>query len=46
VEIGRQTGTIDAALGSALTGVALINTIIAPIAFTRPMVGSRLLDEQ
>lgn len=45
VEIGRQTGDIDAALGSALIGVALINTIIAPIVFTRLMVGSHLLEE-
>jgi predicted Kef-type K+ transport protein len=33
VEIGRQLGVIDEALGAALIGVALLSVLIAPIAF-------------
>jgi Kef-type K+ transport system membrane component KefB len=35
VEIGRQLGLIDAALGAALISVALLSVLIAPIAFAR-----------
>jgi Kef-type K+ transport system membrane component KefB len=35
VEIGRQLGIIDEALGAALIGVALLTVLIAPIAFAR-----------
>ena len=35
VEIGRQLGLIDEALGAALISVALLSVLIAPIAFAR-----------
>ncbi len=35
VEIGRQLGLIDEALGAALISVALLSVLIAPIAFGR-----------
>ena len=35
VEIGLALGVIDAALGAALIGVALLSVLIAPIAFAR-----------
>jgi Kef-type K+ transport system membrane component KefB len=35
VEIGRQLGLIDKALGAALISVALLSVLIAPVAFAR-----------
>ena len=37
VEIGRRTGQIDAALGSALVAVALASVLLAPLLFARLM---------
>lgn len=39
-EIGLRTGVMDQALASALISVALINTVIAPIVFSRLMAGN------
>jgi Kef-type K+ transport system membrane component KefB len=40
VEIGRQLGLIDEALGAALICVALLSVLIAPIAFARLYAGA------
>ncbi len=37
VEIGRRSGQIDAALGSALIAVALASVLLAPVLFARLM---------